>query len=149
MGTHPIFESDFDCLTDFGLKNNSKKMSTHLQWAIINQFNSADIKKAGSIWSKEKGHLKGKKSLKYCTLVNPGNVAVSANAEGGIVMSTTGRKNAYKPAKNVTNVAIKKNARATYKTLRNSIKAGKFRKDQKSAAVKKAAAILRAQAKSA
>merc|ERR1711990_91691 len=60
MGTHPIFESDFDCLTDFGLKNNSKKMSTHLQWAIINQFNSADIKKAGSIWSKEKGHLKGK-----------------------------------------------------------------------------------------
>ena len=48
-------------------------MSTHLQWAIINQFNSADIKKAGSIWSKEKGHLKGKKSLKYCTLVNPGS----------------------------------------------------------------------------
>merc|ERR1712235_111464 len=22
MGTHPIFESDFDCLTDFGTKNN-------------------------------------------------------------------------------------------------------------------------------
>jgi hypothetical protein len=124
-------------------------MSTHLQWAIINQFNSADIKKAGSIWSKEKGHLKGKKSLKYCTLVNPGNVAVSANAEGGIVMSTTGHKKSNTPAKNVTNVAIKKNARATYKTIRSTVSKNNFRKDQKRAAVKKAAAILRAQKKSA
>merc|ERR1711990_323654 len=110
------------------------KMSAHLQWAIINKFNCYDIKKAGTTWTKEPGHLKGKKSLKYNTLVNPGNVAVSANADGGIVLATSG---------------IKKNARATYKSVRNTVRANNFRKDQKRAAVKKAAAILRAQAKSA
>merc|ERR1712018_794773 len=97
----------------------------------------------------EPGHLKGKKSLKYNTLVNPGNVAVSANADGGIVLATTGTKNANSPAKATTSVVIKKNARATYKSVRNTVRANNFRKDQKRAAVKKAAAILRAQAKSA
>merc|ERR1711996_6200 len=145
MGTHPIFESDFNCLTEFG----SFKMSAHLQWAIINKFNCYDIKKAGTVWTKEPGHLKGKKSLKYNTLVNPGNVAVSANADGGIVLATTGTKNANSPAKATTSVVIKKNARATYKSVRNTVRANNFRKDQKRAAVKKAAAILRAQAKSA
>ena len=48
-------------------------MSAHLQWAIINKFNCYDIKKAGTTWTKEPGHLKGKKSLKYNTLVNPGS----------------------------------------------------------------------------
>ena len=55
-------------------------MSTHLQWAIINKFNATDIKKAGSVWTKEKGHLKGKKSLKYCTLVNPGSKSFLENS---------------------------------------------------------------------
>merc|ERR1712142_182408 len=104
MGTHPIFESDFDCLTEFG----SFKMSAHLQWAIINKFNCYDIKKAGTTWTKEPGHLKGKKSLKYNTLVNAGNVAVSANADGGIVLSTTGHKNANSPAKATTSARTKR-----------------------------------------
>ena len=47
-------------------------MSASLQWSIINKFNSKDIRKAGITWSKEAGHLKGKKSFKYSTLVNPG-----------------------------------------------------------------------------
>ena len=47
-------------------------MSASLQWAIINKFNSRDIRKSGITWSKEAGHLKGKKSFKYSTLVNPG-----------------------------------------------------------------------------
>ena len=67
-------------------------MSASLQWAIINKFNSKDLRKSGITWTKEAGHLKGKKSFKYCTLVNPGNVAVSANADGGVVLSTTGNK---------------------------------------------------------
>merc|ERR1712170_154301 len=118
MGTHPIFESDFDCLTDFGL-NNSKKMSASLQWAIINKFNSKDIRKSGITWSKEAGHLKGKKSFKYSTLVNPGAVTVAANADGGVVLTTTGNKN----------------ANATFKSIRNTVRANNFRKDQKRAAV--------------
>merc|ERR1712178_419407 len=146
MGTHPIFESDFDCLTDFGL-NNSKKKSASLQWAIINKFNSKDIRKAGITWSKEAGHLKGKKSFKYSTLVNPGSVTVAAAADGGVVLATTGRKNANKPAVNVNSVVIKKNARATDKSIRNTVRANNVRKDQKRAAVKKASAILKSQAK--
>merc|ERR1712088_385857 len=119
MGTHPIFESDFDCLTDFGLK--ILKMSASLQWAIINKFNAKDIKKSGITWSKEAGHLKGKKSFKYSTLVNPGAVTVAANADGGVVLSTR---------------ANKKNSRATYASIRNTVRANAFRKDHKRAAVK-------------
>merc|ERR1712157_708763 len=147
MGTHPIFESDFDCLTDFGLNNSKNKMSASLQWAIINKFNSKDIRKSGITWSKEAGHLKGKKSFKYSTLVNPGDVTVAANSDGGVVVTTTGSKNANKPAKNATSVVIKKNSRATFKSIRNTIRTNNFRKDQKRAAVKKASAILRSQAK--
>merc|ERR1712187_857581 len=145
MGTHPIFESDFDCLTDFGLKK--LKMTASLQWAIINKFNSRDIRKSGITWSKEAGHLKGKKSFKYSTLVNPGAVTVAANADGGVVLTTTGNKNANLPAKNTTSVVIKKNSRATFKSIRNTVRANNFRKDQKRAAVKKASAILRSQAR--
>merc|ERR1711976_228003 len=119
MGTHPIFESDFDCLTDFGLNNSKNKMSASLQWAIINKFNSKDIRKAGITWSKEAGHLKGKKSFKNSNLINPGSLTVAAAADGGVVLATTGRKNANKPAANVNSVVIKKNARATYKSIRN------------------------------
>merc|ERR1712048_485885 len=125
-----------------GLKN---KMSASLQWAIINKFNSKDIRKAGITWSKEAGHLKGKKSFKYSTLVNPGAVTVAADA--GVVLTTTGNKNANLPAKNTTSVVIKKNSRATFKSIRNTVRANNFRKDQKRAAVKKASAILRSQAK--
>merc|ERR1712048_214494 len=147
MGTHPIFESDFDCLTDFGLNSKKLKMSASLQWAIINKFNSRDIRKSGITWSKEDGHLKGKKSFKYSTLVNPGAVTVAANADGGVVLTTTGNKNANLPAKNTTSVVIKKNSRATFKSIRNTVRANNFRKDQKRAAVKKASAILRSQTK--
>merc|ERR1712157_296860 len=70
----------------------------------------------------------GKKSFKYCTLVNQGNVAVSANADGGVVISTTGNKAANKPAKNVTSVVIKKNSRATFKSIRNTVRANNFRR---------------------
>ena len=59
------------------------------------------------------------------------DVAVSANADGGIVLATTGRKNANSPAKATTSVVIKKNARATYKSVRNTVRANNFRKDQK------------------
>merc|ERR1711963_681705 len=147
MGTRPIFESDFDCLTDFGMGTQKNKMSASLQWAIINKFNSKDIRKAGITWSKEAGHLKGKKSFKYSTLVNPGAVTVAANADGGVVLSTTGHKNDNKPASNVNAVVIKKNSRATFKSIRNTVRANNFRNDQKLAAVKKASAILKSQAK--
>merc|ERR1739838_538057 len=62
-------------------------------------------------------------------------------------IATTGNKNANKPAANVNSVVIKKNSRATYKSIRNTVRANNFRKDQKRAAVKKASAILKSQAK--
>jgi len=52
-------------------------MSVHLQWAIVNKFSAFDLKRAGTTWTKEPGHLKGKKSLKYNTFVNKnGNFTV-------------------------------------------------------------------------
>jgi len=122
-------------------------MSASLQWAIINKFNAKDIKKSGITWSKEAGHLKGKKSFKYSTLVNPGAVTVAANADGGVVLTTRGNKKANKPAASVNAVAIKKNSRATYTAIRNTVRANAFRKDHKRAAVKKASAILKSQSR--
>merc|ERR1711890_114978 len=127
MGTHPIFESDFDCLTDF---SRSKK--------IVNKFSAYDLKRAGTVWTKEPGHLKGKKSLKYNTLVNKNGLTVAANSEGGV---------AFSAGKN--NVVLKRTARKTFKSIRNTVNQGNFRKDQKRAAVKKAAAILKSQQKAA
>merc|ERR1712193_423844 len=74
MGTHPIFESDFDCLTVL----NSDIMSTsHLQWAIINKFSAFDLKRAGRTWTKEPGHLNGRKSLRFNTLVEKKGLKVA------------------------------------------------------------------------
>merc|ERR1711981_6153 len=135
MGTHPIFESDFDCLTDSS-RSKKIKMSTHLQWAIINKFSAFDLKRAGKVWTKEPGHLKGKKSLKYNTLVVKNGLTVAPNAEGGVVFN---------------NVVLKRNSRKTFKSIRNTVNKGKqgLRKDQKRAAVKKASAILKAQQRAA
>ena len=58
-------------------------------------------------------------------------VTVAANADGGVVLTTTGNKNANLPAKNTTSVVIKKNSRATFKSIRNTVRANNFRKDQK------------------
>merc|ERR1712117_320997 len=111
-------------------------MSLHLQWAIINKNSAFDLKRAGTTWTKEPGHLKGKKSLKYNTLVNANGLKVAANAEGGVVFNA-GKQN----------VVLKKNARKTFKSIRNTVNQGNFRKDQKRAAVKKAAAVIRSQQK--
>merc|ERR1711976_656905 len=132
MGTHPIFESDFDCLTVL----NSDIMSTsHLQWAIINKFSAFDIKRAGRTWTKEPGHLNGRKSLRFNTLVEQRGLKVSANAEGGVNFSA-----------DKLNTTMKKSSRKTFKSIRNVAKQGAFRKDQTRAAVKKASAVLASQA---
>merc|ERR1719337_548015 len=57
------------------------------------------------------------------------------------------RKQVIQKGKN--NVVLKRNARKTFKSIRNTTNQGNFRKDQKRAAVKKAAAILTAQQKAA
>lgn len=111
-------------------------MSLHLTWAIINKNSAFDLKRAGTTWTKEPGHLKGKKSLKYNTLVNKTGLTVAANSEGGVVF-TAGKNN----------VVLKRNARKTFKSIRNTVNQGNFRKDQKRAAVKKASAILKSQAR--
>merc|ERR1711894_759715 len=108
MGTHPIFESDFDCLTVL----NSDIMSTsHLQWAIINKFSAFDIKRAGRTWTKEPGHLNGRKSLRFNTLVEKKGLKVAANAEGGVNFSA-----------GKLNTTMKKSSRKTFKSIRNVAK---------------------------
>merc|ERR1712227_823007 len=99
MGTHPIFESDFDCLN----RLESVKMSTnYLTWAITKKFSCYDLKRAGKNWTTEPGHLKGMKSLKYDTLSESKGLKVSANAEGGVNFSAgkanvTLKRNLAKP----------------------------------------------------
>merc|ERR1712080_557645 len=137
MGTHPIFESDFDCLTD-------PIMSADLQWAIIRRSSCFDLKRAGRTWTKEPGHLSGRKSLRYSTLCTPGGVSVSANPEGGVILKTVSKKDVNKPSKNILSVVIKKNARSTFKSIKNTVNNSNLSKKQRRAAVRKASAILKA-----
>merc|ERR1712210_341413 len=59
MGTHPIFESDFDCLTEcpsttvsgIKLKFRMTKM-THILTSTLHRFSSGDMRLESSEWTK-------------------------------------------------------------------------------------------------
>ncbi len=107
-------------LISLNLVLNSDIMSTsHLQWAIINKFSAFDVKRAGRTWTKEPGHLNGRKSLRFNTLVEKKGLKVAANAEGGVNFSA-----------GKMSTTMKKSSRKTFKSIRNVAKQGAFRKDQ-------------------
>merc|ERR1711934_1272631 len=112
MGTHPIFESDFDCLTVL----NSDIMSTsHLQWAIINKFSAFDVKRAGRTWTKEPGHLNGRKSLRFNTLVEKKSLRKTFKSIRNVAKQGAFRKDQTRAAVKKASAIIASQKRAAQK----------------------------------
>jgi len=96
--------------------------------------------------TKEPNNLKGLNSFRYSGLVQKKTVAIEPAASGkGVVLVTRNGGSLRKPAKNYSRVELKGNARRTLKTIGQTLFNGKYRKDLKMCAVRRASAILRSQ----
>jgi len=96
--------------------------------------------------TKEPHNLKGRNSLRYNGLVQKRTVGVEAAPSGkGVVLVTRNGGSVRKPAKNYTRVELKRNARKTLKTIGHTLFEGRYRRDLKMCAVRRASAILRSQ----
>merc|ERR1739848_99537 len=118
-------------------------MSAELQWAIIRNNSCFLLKGNKQTFSKEAGNLKARNSFRFNGLVRDKTVGVEPCADGkGVVLVTKNAKNARKPAKQHTRVELKQGGRKTLNTIRTVIRKGRYRKDLKMAALRRASALL-------
>merc|ERR1712036_36442 len=121
-------------------------MSAELQWMIIRNNSSFLLKGSKQTFSKEASNLKSKNSYRYNGLVRRKTVGVEAAADGkGVVLVTRKANHWRRPGASMNRTELKKNSRTTLTTIRNTIRKGRYRKDLKMAALRKASALLRSQ----
>merc|ERR1711962_847730 len=124
----------------------SIKMSADLQWMIIRNNSSFLLKGSGQTFSKEASNLKSRNSFRFNGLVQKKTVGVEPCADGkGVVLVTKNARNQRKPANSHTRVELKKGGRQTLTTIRKVIRKGRYRKDLKNAALRRASALLASQ----
>merc|ERR1712018_774195 len=120
-------------------------MSAELQWMIIRNNSSFLLKGSGQTFSKEPNNLRSKNSYRYNGLVRRKTIGVKPAADGkGIVLVTRKQSNWRRPGA-MNRTELKKDSRKTLTTIRNTIRKGRYRKDLKMAALRKASAVLRSQ----
>merc|ERR1712042_293806 len=126
---------------------NCVRMSADLQWLIINNNNSFKLKGLhGNTFSTEPNNLKAKHSFRYNGLVNKKTIGVEPCADGrGVCLVTKKSKHGNKPALQHNSVALKKGNRQVLKAIRNTVRKGRYRKDLKMAAMRRACALLKSQ----
>jgi len=122
-------------------------MSADIQWLIIRNNSSFLMKrKHMPSLSKEPNNLKGRNSFRYSGLVHKKTVGVEPAPSGkGVVLVTRNGRCTRKPAKNYSRVELKKSSRQTLKTIGKTLFNGRYRKDLKMCAVRRASALLRSQ----
>merc|ERR1711862_61528 len=128
--------------------NNKSKMSADLAWAIVRD-NHAYLLKKRTIkkpFSTEANNLKNVNSARYNGFC-PKKVLGVEPAEGGkgIVLAYKTSKYQNKPGKNMVKTTIKAGPRRALNSVRKFVKANRYRKDLKMAALRRASAILRSQ----
>jgi len=125
----------------------TSKMSADIQWLIIRNNSSFLMKRAHMPnLSKEPNNLKGRNSFRYSGLVQKKTVGVEAAPSGkGVVFVTRNGGSLRKPAKNYNRVELKRNSRKTLKTIGTTLFNGRYRRDLKTLAVRRASALLRSQ----
>merc|ERR1712117_273180 len=122
--------------------HSSNKMSADLQWSIIRNNSCFLLKGSGQTFSTEASNLRGRNSFRFNGLVRERTVGVEPCADGKGVVLVTKKSTGYrKPSKRENRVELKSGSRATLNTIRT----GRYRKDLKNAAVRKASAILKSQ----
>merc|ERR1711931_42677 len=121
-------------------------MSADLQWMIIRNNSSFLLKGSGQTFSTEANNLKGRNSYRYNGLVRQKTIGIEPASDGkGVVLVTKKRGGYRKPASRENRVELKSGSRATLSTIRKSIRKGRYRKDLKMAALRRASAILKSQ----
>merc|ERR1712226_528518 len=97
-------------------------------------------------FSTERNNLKARNSFRYNGLVNRKTVGVEAAKDGkGVVLVTRNSAGWRKPAKTMNRVDLKRGSRSTLNAIKKTIGKGRYRKDLKMAAVRRASALLQSQ----
>lgn len=92
--------------------------------------------------------MKGKNSFRFSGLVNAKTVGVEPSADRkGVVLTTRKQTHRNKPAKNSNRVTFQaaSGPRRVLSKIRTTLRQTKYRKDLKTAALRRASALLRAQ----
>nr|SVE94011.1 EOG090X0JNN [Scapholeberis mucronata] len=121
--------------------------SSHLQWLITRNTSSFIMKKRNvkQPFTREPLHLTNRHCYKYNTLVHKNIIAVEpAKDKNGFVVVQKSKRKVYKPKQSLVRFQIKSGPRHTLAKLRNIVKGG-YRKDCKTAVLKKASAIIRSE----
>ena len=97
-------------------------------------------------FSTEPNNLKNLNSRRYNGLINKRVLGIAPAKDGkGVVMTIKKSKYQCKPAKAYSSVSLKHGSRRSLNTIRKFIVKGRYRKDLKLAALRKASAIIRSQ----
>merc|ERR1712200_246923 len=93
---------------------------------------------------KEPCNLKAKNSFRYNGLVHKKVVGIDME-DGKVTLTTKNTKGQNKPAKMMTKSQLSGNDRKVLQTVSKTLRKNRYRKDLKMAAVRRAAALLKAQ----
>ncbi|XP_048022323.1 60S ribosomal protein L28 isoform X1 [Chanodichthys erythropterus] len=120
--------------------------SAHLQWMVIRNASSFLIKRNKQTYSTEPNNLKSRNAFRFNGLIHQKTVGVEPAADGkGVVVVLKKRAGQRKPATSYEKITINKNSRATLASVRNIIRKNKYRRDLRTAALRRVSAILRSQ----
>merc|ERR1712018_784543 len=120
--------------------------SAALQWMVIRNNSAFLLKGSKHTFSKEPGNLKARNSFRFNGLVRERTVGVEPCKDGkGVVLVTKKHAGQRKPAQQQNRVELKGGARKTLTTIRKVIRGGRYRKDLKMAALRRASALLASQ----
>ncbi|XP_060593588.1 large ribosomal subunit protein eL28-like [Ruditapes philippinarum] len=120
--------------------------SPDLLWGIIRNNSSFLLKGSGQTYSREANNLRARNSFRYNGLINRKTIGVEPAKDGkGVVLVTKKGGVMGRPGKAFNRIELKKGGRKTLTTIRNSVRKGRYRKDLKMAAVRRASAILKSQ----
>merc|ERR1711998_134270 len=132
-------------------KKTLADMSQDLIWACVKN-NSAFLvqqcKNNGKVtFTTEPNNLTGKNTFKFSGLANKKAVGVSANADGGCVLSVKAKKGSAtrKPVKMFSKFTLTKDFRRVAKTIVNETSGNHYRADLKDAALARWSAIHKSQ----
>ncbi|PVD21932.1 hypothetical protein C0Q70_17735 [Pomacea canaliculata] len=94
----------------------------------------------------EPNNLRGQNSFRFNGVIRKRTVGVEPAKDGKGVVLVTKRANGQKnPAKIYSRVELKRDPRRTFNAIRKITKCGGYRKDLSTAAIRRAAAIIKSQ----
>ncbi|NXN97670.1 RL28 protein, partial [Rhinopomastus cyanomelas] len=105
-------------------------MSSHLQWMVVRNCSSFLIKRNNQTYSTEPNNLKARNSFRYNGLIHRKTLGVEPAPDGkGIVVVLKKRVGQRKPATSYNRVTIRRDARATLRSLRHLVRKDGYRPD--------------------